>query len=156
MQVAIMVWLIWISMFHFSIKKIWHLLFFAINILTITSSFLNEIRKIFLPKWSAEKALQALIRKKISWILCEFLGGVSKDWGIGIPAQFPNISSNAKIKKIQYPRYFLLLHSFSSRNLWTWMYEYENYFKKSIILTFMNGGTVIEIMVNSHFPEELS
>jgi hypothetical protein len=59
---------------------------------------------------------------------------------------------NAKIKKMQYQRYFLLFHSSWSRNLWTWMCDYENYFRESIALTFMNDGTMREPIVNSHFP----
>ncbi len=78
--------------------------------------------------------------------------GVSKDWGIGILSQFSHSSMNAKIKTMQCPLNFLLLHSSSWRNLWTWMCDYENYFRESIALTFVNDGTMREPIVNSHFP----
>jgi hypothetical protein len=43
------------------------------NILTIISSFLNEIRSGFFPqKWSARKALQSLLKWKVFCILCIF------------------------------------------------------------------------------------
>ncbi len=78
--------------------------------------------------------------------------GVSKDWKIGAPPQFPHSFMIAKIKKVEYPRYFWLSHLYRWRNVWRWMRDCENYSKKCIILITKNGETVRELMVNSRFP----
>ncbi len=48
------------------------LIYFTVfSILSIASSFLNELWNFFI-KIISEKALRSLIRKKIFWILCDF------------------------------------------------------------------------------------
>jgi hypothetical protein len=41
--------------------------------LIVTSLFFNEVQKIFLPKWSAKKALQSMIEEKVFYTLSVFL-----------------------------------------------------------------------------------
>jgi hypothetical protein len=53
--------------------------YIVFNILTINSSFLDEIQYVFLSKWSAGKALQSLIIWNVFWMLCVFYGWLSME-----------------------------------------------------------------------------
>ena len=50
--------------------------FTSFSILTLAPSFVDVSVNIFLPKWSAKKAVQNMIHENIFWDLCVFCGGV--------------------------------------------------------------------------------